>query len=156
MRIGRELPRTLLEDVDPFNFFFQGDFILDYYQELNNNVIHHEQLNTYLQAICRQNPGLKAIEIGAGTGASTDHILQALCTAQNESSDLNCLSYDFTDISPALFEAVKANFEWCAAKLNFGVLDVEKDVQDQGYEVGTYDLMFAASVCLFNEKPGNY
>lgn len=35
---------------------------------------------------------------------------------------------------------------WCATTMDFKVLDIEKEPVKQGFEVGTYDFVFAASV----------
>ncbi|KAL9074826.1 MAG: hypothetical protein Q9161_001964 [Pseudevernia consocians] len=147
LRIGENLPGILKGDVDPLAFMFQGDLIPEFYREVNQKVICYEPLNRYLDILSHNNPSLKVLEIGAGTGATTDFILDALSTSRDEKSKrLNCTNYDYTDISPAFFEAAKERYESYLSKLRFKALDIEHDPFEQGFEVGTYDLVIAASV----------
>ncbi len=149
LRIGKNLPGILKGDLDPLTFMFQGDAIPEFYKEVNRRVICYEPLNSYLDLLSHSNPGLKVLEIGAGTGATTDFLLDALSThGDTKSNTLKCTSYDYTDISPAFFEAAKERYEIYSGTVRFKVLDIEFDPSKQGFEVGTYDLVFAASVRL--------
>ena len=112
LRIGENVPGILKGDVDPLVFMFEGDFIPEFYREVNQKVICYEPLNSYLDILSHSNPGLKILEIGAGTGATTDFIVDALSTRGDiKSRTLNCANYDYTDISPAFFEAAKERYE---------------------------------------------
>ena len=85
---------------------FQDDSAPVFYREVNNNnkVICSEPLYKYLDARTHKNARLKVLEIGAGTGASTNFILDALKANDKEAATvLNCSRYDYTDISPAFF-----------------------------------------------------
>ena len=57
-----------------------------------------------------------------------------------------CSQYDFTDISPAFFEKAQDDFNIYNSRMKYKVLDIEKDVSQQGFEIGTYDLVVAANV----------
>lgn len=87
------------------------------------------------------------IQIGAGTGATTDFILEALSSHKEGSiRTFNYTQYDFTDLSPAFFEPAAARYNQNCKRLSFKILDIEADLAKQGFELGTYDLAFAASV----------
>jgi acyl transferase domain-containing protein/NAD(P)-dependent dehydrogenase (short-subunit alcohol dehydrogenase family)/acyl carrier protein len=80
---------------------------------------------------------LRILEIGAGTGSTTQHILPLL-------KGMNVV-YDFTDISPLfLHEAKNAQAQY--GFINYKVLDVEKDLTAQGYDLNSYDLIIASNV----------
>ena len=146
-RIGKHLLEILRGDLDPLAFMFEGDSIPDFYREVNSRVICYEPLNRYLDVMSHSNPGLKILEIGAGTGATTDLILDALSTrGDGKMNAVKCVQYDYTDISPAFFEAARQRYEAHNGKVKFKVLDIEGDPSKQGFETGTYDLIVAASV----------
>lgn len=147
MRIGRNLLKILQGDVDPLTFMFQDESIPEFYREVNRQVICFEPLIRYLDLMCHKNPKLRILEIGAGTGATTDYILEALGACDQWSrGTLKCSRYVYTDISPAFFEAASDRYRGFSDKLEFKVLDIEHDPSKQGFELGTYDLIFATSV----------
>ncbi|TGO25707.1 hypothetical protein BPAE_0074g00160 [Botrytis paeoniae] len=53
-------------------------------------------------------------------------------------------SYTFTDISPGFFVAAKERFA-SAPNMEISVLDISQDPADQGFELGSYDLIIAAN-----------
>src|SRR4029077_12971911 len=80
---------------------------------------------------------LKILEVGAGTGGATSHILPKLDAAR--------ASYTFTDVSPLFLERVRAKFSGHPS-LATKVLDVGKDPAAQGFEPASFDLIVAANV----------
>jgi SAM-dependent methyltransferase/acyl carrier protein len=79
---------------------------------------------------------VRILEIGAGTGSTTSFVLDALAGYQFE--------YCFTDISPLLVARGAEKFP--CEDMSFGVLDIECDLEAQGFEKGTYDVVIAANV----------
>lgn len=147
VRVGRSLHQILKGDLDPLTFMFQDDLVPEFYREINNKVICYEPLYKYLDATSHKNPGHKILEIGAGTGASTDFILDALKAHDNEAATgLNCSRYDYTDISPAFFGPAADRYERYSDTIKFKVLDIELDPCEQGFDIGSYDIIIAASV----------
>jgi ubiquinone/menaquinone biosynthesis C-methylase UbiE len=55
-------------------------------------------------------------------------------------------AYDYTDISTGFFEAARAKFHSASDHLNFRKLDICADVEHQGFELASYDLVIAADV----------
>jgi len=53
-------------------------------------------------------------------------------------------TYTFTDISSGFFNKAKEKFG--TENMVFKTLDVEKDIIEQGYEEGKYDIVVAANV----------
>ena len=157
LRVTQNLARILNGDLDPLTFMFEGDWVSDFYREVNRKVICYEPLNRFLDAIVHKDPKIRVLEIGAGTGATTDFILEALSqSGQGSSNVLGCARYDYTDISPAFFEAAADRYKRHGSKLRFRILDIETNPSKQGFEIGTYDLLIAASVRLFILRPIKY
>lgn len=147
IRVGRNLLSMLKGQLDPLSFLFQDDSVREFYREICSKVICYEPFNRYIDAVSHKNPALKVMEIGAGTGATTDFILEALGSRKGGGvRTLDCTQYDYTDISPAFFESAATRYERNQGRMRFKVLDIEADPGKQGFELGTYDLIFAASV----------
>lgn len=79
---------------------------------------------------------LRVLEVGAGTGAATATLLEALPVGTE---------YVFTDVSPRFVHEAIVRF---ANRTGFraATLDVERDPRDQGFELGSFDLIVAANV----------
>lgn len=55
-------------------------------------------------------------------------------------------SYTYTDISSGFFEKAQVKFEKHRAKMDFKVLDIEKDITEQGYTPHSFDVVIASLV----------
>ena len=148
LKIAEQLLSILKNEIDPLAFMFEDDSIPEFYREVNQKVICYEPLERYLDLVSHKTPGLKVLEIGAGTGATTDFILGALDATNNDGDGctLQCTQYDYTDISPVFFDAAATRFQRYDSQMRFKVLDIAQDPAAQGFEMGSYDLIIAASV----------
>ncbi|MBX7168987.1 MAG: SDR family NAD(P)-dependent oxidoreductase [Pirellulales bacterium] len=80
---------------------------------------------------------LRVLEIGAGTGGTTQTVLPALADAGAE--------YWFTDVSRAFL--LRAQDRWGQVQgVRYEVFDVERDPAAQGFAPHTFDLVVAANV----------
>lgn len=96
----------------------------------------------FLRVLSHSRPTLKILEVGAGTGGTTETILRDL----TQDKGLPAYSaYTFTDISAGFFPAAKDRFSY-APNMEFRVLDVSQNPLEQGFEIGSYDLIVAANV----------
>ncbi|KAF5009992.1 hypothetical protein FDECE_3829 [Fusarium decemcellulare] len=96
----------------------------------------------FLRLLVHTRPNLRILEVGAGTGGTTETILRSIVDIQGVPA---YSVYTFTDISAGFFPAAKERFSH-ACNLEFKVLDVSKDPAEQGFQEGTYDLVIAANV----------
>ncbi len=81
---------------------------------------------------------LRVLEVGAGTGATTAAVLPALPEGRTD--------YVFTDVSAGFFEGAEERFGGAEAGLEYRVLDIERDPQEQGFAAHRHDLVVAANV----------
>ncbi|KAJ0385182.1 hypothetical protein COL922a_006852 [Colletotrichum nupharicola] len=95
-------------------------------------------LATFAGQVAHRYPHMKVLEIGAGTGGATKAVLREVGDQFSR--------YDFTDISGGFFEKASGVFSSHKSKMNFRVLDIEKDPLAQGFEEGSYDLIVASLV----------
>jgi hybrid polyketide synthase / nonribosomal peptide synthetase ACE1 len=95
-------------------------------------------LTKIIGQITHINPHLRILEIGAGTGGATKSIFRKI---RNEFDQ-----YTFTDISSGFFETAKGVFKEYADRMDFKVLDAEKDISTQSFQEQSYDLAIASLV----------
>ncbi|KAI9647506.1 hypothetical protein NHQ30_003891 [Ciborinia camelliae] len=151
VELGRNIVNILNGNLDPLEILFQTDLASKYYQEVNIRV--ETTLARIVELIAYKRPGLKVLEIGAGTGSTTEHILRSAIIRGADNYTTSAISeYDFTDISPSFFETARQKFENKEPRFKFLLLDASIDPEEQGYEVGRYDLVIAANVLHATEK----
>jgi len=142
-RCGAHLADVLRGTQDPLQLLFpEGD--LTAAVELYEQSPEARAMNTLAQrALMRALADLPAarrvrlLEIGAGTGGTTAHLLPHLPVAGTE--------YVFTDISPFfLHEAQKRFGDYPFVR--YQPLDIERDPIPQGFDAGTFDVIIAVNV----------
>lgn len=138
VHVGRNLRSIIQGFTDPLEIMFQSGLAEQHYQAVCDQIVCCKQLLGYLDLLSHKNPQLKVLEIGAGTGSITRHVLQGLNT--------HFRRYDYTDISGAFFEKAREKFADFAPKINYSVLDIETDPVSQGYDAKSYDVIVAAWV----------
>lgn len=141
-QIGRRLA-PLLQGKDDLReiYFPQGSLTQAHsiYAELPTSRYFNGVLAATVGAWVRRQPShrpLRVLEIGAGTGASTEAVLPLLRE--------RCQRYCFTDVSTLFLDRTAQRF---AADdfMRFRLLDIERDPAQQEMEVGGYDLVIASN-----------
>ncbi|KAK1148135.1 Type I Iterative Polyketide synthase (PKS) [Aspergillus melleus] len=128
--------------VDPLDLLYHDDLAAHHYQIVCDRMLRPGHLHRYLKTLAHEKPGLNVLEIGAGTGSVTGHILEALATEQGS----RVARYDYTDISESLFANARERFSTHGSKINFHALNIEASPEEQGFELGSYDLIVGAWV----------
>ncbi|KAF5531595.1 polyketide synthase [Fusarium napiforme] len=145
---ARKLPEILSGELDPLQVVFESDQADVFYSDLFRNLCSDGQLNYLLDLASHENPALRVLEVGAGTGGMTGHVISALQEREKRTGGLAFSEYTYTDISPAFFET--ASQRWPDLKsqnrVTFKTLDLDRSIDSQGFEPGSYDLVIAASV----------
>lgn len=136
--LTRRILPILWGEVTPLEVMLEGDLLSRYYTEGLKWGRANKKLAEMVKHYAHKKPRAKLIEIGAGTGGATTHILKALGTE-------GAATYDFTDVSSGFFESAKQRFQdWDF--LRYKKLDMEQDPTTQGFEQGTYDVVIACQV----------
>ncbi|KAH6658934.1 hypothetical protein BKA67DRAFT_509967 [Truncatella angustata] len=144
-RMGPHILSILRQDITPLELMLEDKLLQRYYTDAIKWGRSHQQMGTLVKHFSQKNPRGKILEIGAGTGGTTRMILASLGTDDSGWGPL-AMSYDFTDISSGFFEAAQERFAAWNSLVRYKKLDVEHDPAEQGFELGTYDLIVASQV----------
>ncbi|OWY54922.1 polyketide synthase [Alternaria alternata] len=136
--VSEKLISIVCGETQILEVMLQDDMLNDFYMRGRGFETMNNCIARAVQQIAHKHPRAKYLEIGAGTGGTTHRILDTIESAYT--------SYEYTDISSAFFEKASHKFDKHASKMVFKVLDIEKDVVDQGFENGAYDVVIAANV----------
>lgn len=140
--IGRIIDRCedlLRGSIDGIEVLQADNGLTDYY----NYVESRTDSVDFFVAAGHTRPTLRVLEIGAGTGGSTQVILEGLMSKNGV--DRLYSTYAYTDISAGFFVNARERFKAYPA-LDFRVLDITKDPVEQGFEAASFDLIIAGNV----------
>ena len=145
-RVARNLKDFLTGEADALQLLFGDDLLDDYYRDAHDTPYVMNRAKAFVEVMAHKKPGLKVLEIGAGTGSATGYILEALGhhAADDGSVAPRFGEYHYTDLSPSFFEKAKEHFS--GDRIICKTLNIENDPVEQGFEAGGYDLVVAANV----------
>ena len=98
--------------------------------------------SAFLELFGHNKPNLKIVEVGAGTGTTTQTILSGM---RNAAGQPMYSRYTFTDISAGFFPAAKERLQ-DFENLDFMPLDISRDPMEQGFTMNSYDAVIATNV----------
>jgi acyl transferase domain-containing protein/SAM-dependent methyltransferase/acyl carrier protein len=142
-RCGAQLAPVLRGQQDPLQLLFPGgsfDEARKLYVESPYARTYNGALAAAVAAAIARLPAqarLRVLEIGAGTGGTTDTVLPLLDASRTE--------YTFTDLSPLFLERAAETFG-SYPFVTRQLLDIERDPTTQGFTPGRYDIVIAANV----------
>lgn len=142
-RTATPLAKVLLGQVEPLDLLFpEGELttVSAIYQDsAGAQVLNRTARLAITSSLARlpKNRTLRILEVGAGTGATTAHVLSGLPHHQTE--------YVFTDVSPRFLAHAKQKFREYPF-LQFKLFDVEQPPEPQGFPPQTYDWIVASNV----------
>ena len=142
-RCGEQLLEVLQGDINALELLFpQGG--VDGTRKFYSDSILSQRLNMQSQSVVLQaveqlpkTRGLRILEVGAGTGATSEYILRHL-------PEQRC-HYTYTDISAHFTEQAREKFKEYSF-IEYSVLDIEQDPSLQGFSSHHYDIVIAANV----------
>ncbi|KAI1329177.1 hypothetical protein F5Y16DRAFT_114131 [Xylariaceae sp. FL0255] len=142
-RIGSKLVQVLTGKADALGLLLEDQLLFRIYHG-DEGARASQYMADYTSHLTFERPGLRILEVGAGTGGTTAKVLKA-CSRGNTSPF--CAEYMFTDISSGFFDEVRSGLlkSWSDI-LSLGAFDLERDPIEQGFEANSYDLIIAANV----------
>ncbi len=142
-RAGEMLTEILRGDSEALSVFFPGgstEEAAEFYTEAPLFEGYNRLAARVVDNVLRHEPddkALRVLEIGAGTGGLSAHILPRFPADRTE--------YVFTDISPLFLNAAERRFGKHAF-LRTARLDISLAPGEQGFEPGSFDMIVAANV----------
>lgn len=143
-KLGERLPEVLRGNLDPLAVMMEDDLLSRHYEDNDHLLQNYARATKCIDAMAHQNPHLKFLEVGAGTGGVTLPILQTLGGEAGSTPRFSHFTY--TDISPGFFEKAKDKFQAWRPLMSYQTLDVSSDPVPQGYEPHSYDVVIACNV----------
>ncbi len=142
-RCGDGLGEVLRGQMDPLELLFEGDGpgAVDRYRKGPASRAANRLLADALATLLSELPEgrrIRVLEVGAGTGATTEWVIKQLPTG--------CFDYCYTDISAGFFADAERRFGGDVAGMEYRALDIERDPMDQGFAALDYDIVIAANV----------
>lgn len=141
-RCGEALPDVLIGNTKPLEVLFPNGPIAELrelYSVSRFTAAHNELLARAVQVSLPERASrqpLRVLELGAGTGATTERLLTLLPT--------NC-QYLFTDVSRMFLRDAKQRFAH-DPRVEYAVLDIERSPGEQDVEAHSFDLVIASNV----------
>jgi amino acid adenylation domain-containing protein len=148
-KCGEGLALVLRGEIHPMQLLMpKGD--LSVLTKLYQESCGAQVMNTLVQKVISvaleflpQGRMMQVLEIGAGTGGTTAHILPNLPIHQ--------IDYTFTDISPLFISKARKKFD-VYPFVNYRLLDIEQELEAQRFDSYQHDLIIAANVLHATEN----
>ena len=138
-RCGEQLVQVLTGEQDPLQIINLGT-LEHLYESGPNTRIYNNMVAEVVREIVESLPAgraLRILEIGAGTGGATTHVVPHLSSTLTE--------YVYTDVSDIFLSNAEVKFAGYPF-MRYALLDIERDPIEQGFEPHSFDLVIAANV----------
>ncbi|MFN6527753.1 non-ribosomal peptide synthetase/type I polyketide synthase [Nostoc sp. ChiSLP03a] len=143
-RCGENLAEVLKGNIDPLELIFPAGSVIHAESIYGNSPVSRlmnqrvaQAINSILESFSSSDRPYQIIEVGGGTGATSEAIINNL--------NLNDANYSFTELSPVLLNKARQKFKH-RDNLNFHQLDIEKSPVSQGLTAHSYQIVVAANV----------
>ncbi|WP_371930646.1 amino acid adenylation domain-containing protein [Streptomyces poriferorum] len=111
---------------------YRGNATADYFNDVTAGAVRAE-------VDARRRAGIRLLEIGAGTGSTSERVFARL-------TGRDLAEYCYTDISKAFLIDAERRFAGHVPYLSFTTFDAEREPGTQGLAVGGYDIVIANNV----------
>jgi SAM-dependent methyltransferase len=136
MRICENAEGLFSGEVDTLDLLMNNNVLTEIYNAMSFG------FGDFVRMLSITKPNLRILEVGAGTGGTTELILRDLARCGGNPS---YLIYTFTDISAGFFAQAKERFSY-APNMDYKGFDISQSPFEQGFEVQSYDLILAPIV----------
>ncbi|MDB9362256.1 amino acid adenylation domain-containing protein [Nodularia spumigena CS-588/02] len=143
-RCGENLAEVIKGNIDPLELIFPAGSLIHAESIYGNSPVSRlmnqrvaQEINRILENFSSGDRPYQIIEVGGGTGATSEAILNNL--------NLTNVTYSFTELSPVLLNKARQKFQH-RDHLNFHQLNIEKSPISQGIPAHSYHIVVAANV----------
>lgn len=136
--IGQKLLPFFRYETTILEVFRKDNLLTDFYKWCHELQVMTRNFGILVGQIAFRFPRMKILEVGAGTGSATREIMKRIGRSYH--------SYTYTDISTVFFEEARVQFAEHEDRFIYEALDVYGDLEEQGFELHSYDLVVAGNV----------
>ena len=140
--VGERLAEIFTKKVDAWSIITAEGRLESYWSKTPRFVRNYDAAARYLSLLGHKNPHMSILEVDAGAGSATLPILQALGGAHGELASFK--KYTFTDTDTSGFDSTSQTLEQWKDLLKFKELNIEGDLNDQGYDLNCFDVIILA------------
>jgi acyl transferase domain-containing protein len=144
--LGTHLLSILTQKATPLELLMEGKLLHKYYRGALKFSRCNIQLAKLAKHLIHKNPRAKILEIGAGTGGTTQSLLEVIGNGRKCGWGPFASEYHFTDISSGFFAESQDQYGDWSDIMTYRKLDIELDPAQQGFECGSYDIIVAGQV----------
>jgi hypothetical protein len=112
--IGKNLRKIFTRETETLQVMVEGDLHRFYRSAFG--ISANPYIAQYIGLIADKKPGIRILEIGAGSGGTTYGVLERL---RNEDGTSKAVKYNFTDISPGFLKKAAQKFSKDSAIMEF-------------------------------------
>ncbi|SMR58644.1 unnamed protein product [Zymoseptoria tritici ST99CH_1E4] len=142
--VGRELSDLLTGRQQPLPIMLIDDTLSNFYADAMCSKSGLNMIRELFDLLGHENPGMKVLEIGAGTASVSVPVVTILGHDDGRAPRFG--SYTFTDISTGWFAKAQEHLKPYENYVKYQRLDIELDPLEQGFEAETYDVIVASNV----------
>lgn len=139
-RIGENLSKIMLSPSDAI-IHTQDDLLEEYRRGSSPLIRNNKQAAMVVDSLAHENPNLRVLEIGAGTGRVTLSILEVLGGVAGRVPRFQ--DYVLTDKSLEFLEDAQQKLKAWDILVAYRKLSIEEDPISQGFEPETFDLVIS-------------
>ncbi|OQD60396.1 hypothetical protein PENPOL_c024G00628 [Penicillium polonicum] len=133
--VGENLSAIIRGDMNLLEILMHDNMLAEFYAKTFGIDAYLDAVAQAARQIGHRYPHVNVLEIGAGAGATSDRVMRAMGSS--------FASYTYTDILDSQFDDARERFSDYQTRMAFKVLDIEKDIGEQNYEEGCFDLVIA-------------
>ncbi|XHG07953.1 hypothetical protein AWENTII_011083 [Aspergillus wentii] len=153
VHVGCHLGQIVLGEVEPLKVFMHNDLLHRVYFEDENSARCNAQLASWAKLAHFKNPGMRILEVGAGTGSLTLPFIEALYNDNaHPQTSANWGRFVFTDISTGFMSRARERLAKYERFIDFQKLDIENPPEAQGFALGSFDLIIGSNVIHATER----
>lgn len=137
--VGENLPALLTKEADITTVVRDNDKTEAYWKDVLYSAEAYEVACRYLDMVSHKNPMISVLDIGSGIGEGSSRFLEQLSAHNGEAP--RCKEYTITSLNQSSFDNVARRYEKWSDWTGFKQLDVEGDLESQGFQPSQYDVV---------------
>jgi SAM-dependent methyltransferase len=136
MRIFENAEALFTGEVDTLDLLMRDNVLTEIYNAVSFG------FGEFVRSLAITKPNLRILEVGAGTGGTTELILREL---EKCGGNPSYSIYTFTGISAGFFAQERERFAH-APNIDYKVFDISQNPFERRFEAGSYNLILAPNV----------